>query len=49
MLNEIGSLNFYQRFMCYNPFLKAINAIFAEKYKLLIRVTYLYRFNIFQS
>ena len=47
MLNVIGGLIFYERFMCYNPFLKEINEIFAEKNKLLIRVTYLYRFNKF--
>ena len=42
MLNEIDGLIFYQRFTCYLAFLKAINVIFAEKYKLLIWVTYLY-------
>ena len=31
MLNEIDGLIFYQQFTHYNPFLKAINAIFAEK------------------
>ena len=31
MLNEIGGLIFYQRFTRYNPFLKSINKIFAEK------------------
>ena len=49
MLNEIDGLIFYQRFTRYNPFLKAISVIFAEKYKLLICVTYLYRFNIFSK
>ena len=31
MLNVIGGLIFYQRFMRYQVFLKAINEIFAEK------------------
>ena len=48
MLNEIDGLIFYQRFTRYNPFLKAINARYLlKKYKQLIRITYLYRFNKF--